>query len=149
MKMQRTLIIIKPDALVLGVLGRIISMLEKNGLRIAGLKMLRLNKRQARSFYRVHKGKPFYKPLVEFMTSNPCFVMVIEGKAAISRSRKLMGNTNPVEAGPGTIRKLYATDNRHNAIHGSDSPGNAVKEVNFFFKKKELHGWKKKIYRIK
>ena len=149
MEMQKTLIIIKPDALVLGLAGRIISMLEKNRLRIIGLKMARLNRKTARRFYGAHKGKPFYVPLVEFMTSNPCFLMVLEGKDAIKRARKLMGKTNPAEAKPGTIRKLYATDNRHNVIHGSDSPESAEREVKFFFSKKELHGWKNKTYRIK
>ena len=146
--MERTLIIIKPDALVLGNVGKIISMLENGKVKITALKLVRLTKKDAREFYSVHRGKPFYKPLVKFMTSNPCFVMVGQGSNAVKSMRKLMGNTNPLLAENGTIRKLYATDNRHNAIHGSDSIVNAEKEIKFFFKENELKRWKKRSYNI-
>lgn len=146
--MERTLIIIKPDALVLGNVGKIISMLENGRVKITALKLVRLTKKDAREFYSVHRGKPFYKPLVKFMTSNPCFVMVVQGSNAVKSMRKLMGNTNPLLAEKGTIRKLYATDNRHNAIHGSDSVVNAEKEIKFFFKENELKRWKKRSYKI-
>ena len=146
--MERTLIIIKPDALVLGIVGKIISMIENGKVKITALKLVRLTKKDAREFYSVHRGKPFYKPLVKFMTSNPCFVMVGQGSNAVKSMRKLMGNTNPLLAEKGTIRKLYATDNRHNAIHGSDSAVNAEKEIKFFFNENELKYWKKRSYKI-
>ena len=147
--MERTLIIIKPDALVLGFVGKIVSMIENDGrVKITALKLVRLTKKDAREFYSVHRGKPFYKPLVKFMTSNPCFVMVGQGSNAVKSMRKLMGNTNPLLAEKGTIRKLYATDNRHNAIHGSDSVVNAEKEIKYFFKENELQRWKKRSYKI-
>lgn len=146
--MERTLIIIKPDALVSGMVGRVISIIEKKGLKIAGLKMVRLTKRKAGEFYRVHKNMPFYAPLVEFMTSNPCFAMVARGRNAVGKMRELMGNTDPKKAKKGTIRYLFAVDNRHNVIHGSDSPENAEKEIKFFFTKNEMFRWKKKKYKI-
>ncbi len=146
--MEKTLIIIKPDALVSGLVGRIVSIIEKKGFKISGLKMIRLMPKKARGFYRVHKGMHFYTPLVKFMTSNPCFVMVVSGRNAVRGMRKIMGNTDPGKAEKGTIRRLFAVDNRHNVIHGSDSPENAEKEIRFFFTNNEVFRWEKKKYKI-
>ncbi len=147
-KMDRTLVIIKPDALVSGLVGRVMSSIEDRGGSIAGFKMIKLTKKKAGEFYKVHKNRHFYKPLVEFMVSNPCFVTVVQGKGIVGKMRKLMGDTNPKKAKKGTIRRLYAVDNRHNIVHGSDSIENAEKEIKFFFKKREMFHWRKKIYKI-
>lgn len=136
--MEQTLSIIKPDAVKKGVIGKIISRFETNGLRIAAAKKLLLSTDDAKKFYEVHKERPFYGELVEFMTSGPVVVMVLEGENAVAKNRELMGATNPKEAAPGTIRADFAESIDANAVHGSDSLENAKIEIAFFFAKKEI-----------
>ena len=136
--MEQTLSIIKPDAVKKGVIGKIISRFETNGLRIAAAKKLLLSTEDAKKFYEVHKDRPFYGELVEFMTSGPVVVMVLEGENAVAKNRELMGATNPKEAAPGTIRADFAQSIDANAVHGSDSLENAKIEIAFFFAKKEI-----------
>lgn len=136
--MQQTLSIIKPDAVKKGVIGKIIDRFESNGLRIAAMKKLFLSKEDAGKFYEVHKERPFYGELVEFMTSGPVVVMVLEGENAVAKNRELMGETDPKKAAPGTIRADFAESIDANAVHGSDSLENAAKEINFFFANKEI-----------
>lgn len=136
--MEQTLSIIKPDAVKKGVIGKIISRFETNGLRIAAAKKLQLSTDDAKKFYEVHKERPFYGELVEFMTSGPVVVMVLEGKGAVAKNRELMGATNPKEAAPGTIRADFAESIDANAVHGSDSLENAKNEIAFFFAKREI-----------
>ncbi|KAA6227134.1 MULTISPECIES: nucleoside-diphosphate kinase [unclassified Campylobacter] len=136
--MQRTLSIIKPDAVKKGVIGKILDRFESNGLRIVAMKKIQLNKEDAKNFYAVHKERPFYNDLVEFMTSGPVVVSVLEGENAVLKNRDLMGATNPKEAKPGTIRADFAENIDANAVHGSDSLENAKIEINFFFKENEL-----------
>ena len=136
--MQRTLSIIKPDAVKKNVVGKIIDRFESNGLRIAAVKKIQLSKCDAKAFYAVHKDRPFFNDLVEFMISGPVVVMVLEGDNAVAKNRELMGATNPKEAAPGTIRADFADSIDANAVHGSDSLENAVNEVNFFFASREI-----------
>jgi nucleoside-diphosphate kinase len=136
--MQQTLSIIKPDAVKKGVIGKIIDRFESNGLRIAAMKKVQLSKEDAAAFYAVHKERPFFNDLVEFMTSGPVVVMVLEGENAVAKNRELMGATNPKEAAPGTIRADFAESIDANAVHGSDSLENAEIEINFFFAKREI-----------
>lgn len=136
--MEKTLSIIKPDAVAKGFIGKIIDRFESNGLRIAGMKKLQLSKEQAQEFYAVHKDRPFYNGLVEFMTSGPVVVMVLEGENAVKKNRELMGATNPKEADKGTIRADFAESIEANAVHGSDSLENAKNEVAFFFDGREI-----------
>lgn len=138
MSVERTLSIIKPDAVAKNVIGRIYSRFEDAGLRIVGAKMLRLSRGQAEGFYAVHKERPFYKDLVEFMTSGPVVVQVLEGENAVARNREIMGATNPKEAAPGTIRADFAESIDANAVHGSDSQENAKIEIEFFFEPDEI-----------
>ncbi|ERJ25356.1 nucleoside-diphosphate kinase [Campylobacter concisus] len=136
--MQRTLSIIKPDAVKKNVVGKIIDRFESNGLRIAAAKKIQLSKCDAKAFYAVHKDRPFFNDLVEFMISGPVVVMVLEGENAVAKNRELMGATNPKEAAPGTIRADFADSIDANAVHGSDSLENAVNEINFFFASREI-----------
>ncbi len=136
--MEQTLSIIKPDAVAKGVIGKILDRFESNGLRIAALKKLQLTKEQAGEFYAVHKERPFFNELVEFMTSGPVVVSVLEGENAVAKNRELMGATDPKEAKPGTIRADFAESIDANAVHGSDSLENAKKEIEFFFTKDEI-----------
>jgi nucleoside-diphosphate kinase len=136
--MERTLTIIKPDAVAAGNAGNILAHLQKEGFKILGLKMLRLSESQARAFYEVHKERPFYADLVSFMTSGPVVPAALERDGAVQYLREVMGATNSKEAAPGTIRNLYGTDIEQNAIHGSDSPENAAIELAFFFSRSEL-----------
>ena len=138
MATQRTLSIIKPDAVKKNVIGGVIHELEKGGLRVVAQRMTRLTKEQAQAFYAVHKERPFYNDLVAFMTEGPVVVQVLEGDNAVVRNREIMGATNPEQADDGTIRKLYGTNIERNAVHGSDSPENAAIEVAFFFSASEL-----------
>jgi nucleoside-diphosphate kinase len=131
--MQRTLFIVKPNATEKNRVGAVINLLEEGGLRVAGLRMLRLQEKQAKKFYEVHKERPFYESLVRFMCSGPVVVGVLEGENAIERCRNIMGATDPAKAEKGTIRALYGESIQNNAIHGSDSDENAAKEVSFFF----------------
>lgn len=136
--MEQTLSIIKPDAVKKGVIGKIISRFETNGLRIAAAKKVQLSENDAKKFYEVHKERPFYKDLVEFMTSGPVVVMVLEGENAVAKNRELMGATNPKEAAEGTIRRDFAESIDANAVHGSDCLENAKNEIAFFFAKREI-----------
>ena len=135
MNIQRTLSIIKPDAVSKNVIGKIISRFEDNGLKIVAGKLLSLSEEMAAGFYAEHEGRPFFKALIEFMTSGPIFVQVLEGEDAVIKNRELMGSTNPEEADPGTIRADFAKSIDANAVHGSDSLESAVREINYFFKK--------------
>lgn len=136
--MEQTLSIIKPDAVAKNVIGKILSRFEDAGLRIAATKKLQLTRQQAEDFYEVHKERPFYGELVNFMISGPVVVSVLEGENAVIRNRDLMGATNPKEAAAGTIRADFAESIDANAVHGSDSLENAKKEIAFFFKSEEI-----------
>ncbi len=136
--MERTLSIIKPDAVSRGLIGKIIDKLESSGIKIVAAKMVKLSREEAKAFYAVHKDKPFYESLTDFMSSGPIMVMVLEGDNVIQRNREIMGATNPKQAKPGTIRAEFGTDVEKNAIHGSDSPETAIKEIGFFFSDYEL-----------
>ena len=133
MATERTLSIIKPDATEANNIGGILKMVEAAGLRIVAMRMLHLSKVQAEGFYAVHRERPFFGELVEFMTRSPVVVSVLEGDDAVAKYREVMGATNPAEAAEGTIRKAYAKDIGENSVHGSDSQENAVKEIAFFF----------------
>ncbi|MDD3499000.1 MAG: nucleoside-diphosphate kinase [Sulfurovum sp.] len=137
--MERTLSIIKPDAVAKNVVGQILSRFEEAGLRIAATKKTRLSRVDAEAFYAVHKDRPFFGELVEFMISGPVVVSVLEGENAMAKNRDLMGATNPKEAAPGTIRADFADSIDANAVHGSDSLENAEIEINFFFAQREIH----------
>ena len=136
--MERTLTIIKPDAVAAGHIGDIIRIFESNQLTIKAARLLNLSKNEAEGFYAVHRGKGFFESLTNFMRSGPALAMVLEGEDAIARLRKLMGATNPANADEGTIRKLYAQDIEHNAVHGSDAPETAAFEISYFFPGVEL-----------
>ncbi|MCI0505216.1 MAG: nucleoside-diphosphate kinase [Gammaproteobacteria bacterium] len=138
MAIERTFSIIKPDAVAKNVIGEIYSRFEKAGLKIISAKMLHLTRKQAEGFYAVHKERPFFKDLVEFMTSGPVMVQVLEGENAVARNRAIMGATNPKDAEPGTIRADFATTIDENAVHGSDGPDTAKTEIAFFFSEQEL-----------
>jgi nucleoside-diphosphate kinase len=133
MAIERTLSIIKPDAVAKNIIGEIYSRFEKNGLRIVAARMMHLSREQAEGFYAVHRERPFYRDLVEFMASGPVVVQVLEGENAIGKNRELMGATNPRDAAPGTIRADFATTVDENAVHGSDGPETAQQEIAFFF----------------
>ncbi len=135
MAVERTLSIIKPDAVAKNVIGEIISRFEKAGLKVVEAKMVQLSRADAEGFYAVHKERPFFNDLVEFMISGPVFVQVLEGKNAIAKNRELMGATNPKEAAPGTIRADFAESIDANAVHGSDAPETAAVEIEYFFAK--------------
>jgi nucleoside-diphosphate kinase len=138
MPIERTLSIIKPDAVAKNVIGEIYSRFERGGLRIVAARMLHLSKEQAQDFYAVHRERSFYNDLVAFMASGPIMVQVLEGENAIARNRELMGATNPREAKPGTIRADFAESIDANAVHGSDGADTAEKEIIFFFKPEEI-----------
>jgi len=138
MAIERTLSIIKPDAVAKNVIGEIYSRFEKAGLRIVAARMLQLNDETAGGFYAEHKERPFYRDLIDFMTSGPVMVQVLEGENAVALNRELMGATNPAEAAPGTIRADYAKSIDANAVHGSDSLKSAEREVAYFFKDEEI-----------
>lgn len=136
--MERTLAMIKPDAVEKNAIGDILSIYEKNGFKVVALKKQQLTEKEAQSFYEVHKERPFYGELVSFMTSGPVVAMVLEKDNAVKANREIMGATNPEEAAEGTIRKQFATNIEKNAVHGSDSLENAEKEIAFFFSAKNL-----------
>jgi nucleoside-diphosphate kinase len=138
MAIERTLSIIKPDAVAKNVIGEIYSRFEKAGLRIVAAKMLQLNEESAGGFYAEHQGKGFYTDLIEFMTSGPVFIQVLEGENAVLLNRDLMGATNPIEAESGTIRADFAISIDANAVHGSDSTSSAAREVGYFFNDDEI-----------
>lgn len=135
---NKTLAIIKPDAVKKNYIGQIITKITEAGFKIKGLKMIGLSENSAKGFYEVHKERPFYNDLVEFMTSGPCVPIALEKENAVADFRKLIGATDPAEAAEGTIRKLFANNKSENAIHGSDSDENAAIEISFFFPKNEL-----------
>jgi nucleoside-diphosphate kinase len=140
MATQRTLAIIKPDAVAAGHTGDIIKVFEANDFKIVAARLVSLSKKEAEGFYAVHRGKPFFESLTTFMSSGRALVMVLEGENVISRLREVMGATDPAHAAPGTIRKLYATDVGQNAVHGSDAPETAAFEIGYFFPGVELAG---------
>jgi len=133
MAIERTFSIVKPDAVAKNVIGKIYSRFESNGLKIVASKMLHLSREQAEGFYAVHKERPFFNDLVDFMTSGPVMVQVLEGENAIAKNREIMGATNPQEAAEGTIRADFAETVDENAVHGSDAPETAAQEIEFFF----------------
>lgn len=133
MATERTLSIVKPDGVQNGHIGHVISVFEGNGLTIKAAKLVRLTKAQAEGFYAEHAGRGFFGELVEFMTSGPVMLMVLEGEGAILKNRELMGATDPAQAADGTIRKLYAESKGRNTVHGSDSPASAEREIKYFF----------------
>ncbi len=135
---ERTLSIIKPDVVARDQIGAILQHVEQTGLRIVATRMLQLDRRQAEGFYDVHRERPFFQSLVQFMTSGPVVVSVLEGDDAIARYRKLMGATDPEQADAGTLRKLFGTDVERNAVHGSDAPDTARAEVAYFFAEADL-----------
>jgi nucleoside-diphosphate kinase len=135
---ERTLAILKPDCVRKNLTGEVIARIEKAGFRILGMKKVRLTKESAGGFYAVHKGRPFYDGLVEFMSSGPCVPIALEKENAVADYRKLIGATDPKDADPGTIRKLYADNKGENIVHGSDSPENGRIEIAYFFSAKEL-----------
>jgi nucleoside-diphosphate kinase len=137
--MEKTLSIIKPDAVADNHIGEIITRFENSGLKVTAAKMLQLTEEQAKAFYAVHAERPFYMDLVNFMIEGPVMVMVLEGDNAVALNRKLMGATNPQEAAPGTIRRDFAESIDRNVVHGSDSLENAKKEIAFFFKSTEIY----------
>ena len=139
MSSQRTLSIIKPDAVAKNVIGEITARFEKAGLRVVAGRMLHLSREQAEGFYAEHRERPFFGDLVAFMTSGPVVVQVLEGDNAIALNRELMGATNPREAAPGTIRADFAESIDANAVHGSDSPASAAREIAYFFNGGEIH----------
>ena len=136
--MENTLSIIKPDAASKNVIGKILDRFESSGLKIIAIKMLYLDKDMAEGFYSEHKGKPFFDKLINFMTSGPVVVQVLSGEDAIKTNRELMGNTNPEEAAQGTIRSDFAESIDANAVHGSDSPESAEREISYFFNESEI-----------
>jgi nucleoside-diphosphate kinase len=136
--MERTLTIVKPDAVSRGKIGEIIRRFEEAGLRVSGLKMIQMSKTAAEQFYHIHQGRPFFDSLTTFMSSGPAVVMVLEGETVITRVRAIMGATDPAKAESGTIRYDLATDIEHNVVHGSDSPESAALEIPFFFSGSEI-----------
>ena len=138
--MERTPSIIKPDGVERGLIGEVIKRFLDAGIRIAAMKMVRMTQDQAKMFYAVHRDKPFYESVTEFMSSGPVVVMVLEGERVIERNRELMGATNPKDAAPGTIRHDFASDIEKNVVHGSDGPETARSEIAFFFNALEICG---------
>lgn len=136
--MERTFIILKPDALQNKHIGHIITRIEEEGFKIIGLKLVQMSKQDAQKFYEVHKERPFYNDLCNYMSSGPVIVGVLEAENAVQKWRDLIGATDPKEAAPNTIRKLYAVSKEANAVHGSDSKENALKEISYFFSEREL-----------
>jgi nucleoside-diphosphate kinase len=137
---EKSLSIIKPEAVERCLIGEIVRRLEGTGLRIVAAKLLHLDLEKARAFYAVHKERPFYSSLTEYISSGPVFVSVLEGENAISKNREIMGATDPSKAAGGTIRRQWGTDVEKNAVHGSDAPETAVWEISFFFQPEEIHG---------
>ncbi|HXG50754.1 MAG TPA: nucleoside-diphosphate kinase [candidate division Zixibacteria bacterium] len=138
MSVERTLSIIKPDAVSRGLIGEILRRFEAAGLKIVAGKLVRLTAERARAFYAVHRERPFYESLCKYMSSGPVFVSVLEGEDAISRNREIMGATDPAKAAPGTIRRDWGKDVEQNAVHGSDGPETAAAEIAFFFRPDEI-----------
>ena len=146
--MEQTCILVKPDGVCKNIVGKVIARFAETGLRLRALKMLKLSPEQAEQFYQDHKGKPFYEPLVRFMTSAPIVATVWEGADAISKARSVMGATNSSEAAPGTIRREFGTNNRYNVVHGSDSPASSKREIGFFFETNELYSYNENDWKV-
>ncbi len=138
--MQRTLSIVKPDGVGKQIIGKVISMFEEKGIKVIGMRMLSLTREKAKGFYRVHKDRPFFDSLTDFMSSGPVVVMVLEGEDVINRVRGIMGATDPKKADKGTIRNMFASDIEKNIVHGSDSPENAATEISYFFSEMDING---------
>ncbi len=138
--MERTLSIIKPDGVAKGLIGEVVKRFESTGLKIVAMKMIHMSKKEAEGFYAVHRGKPFYNSVTDFMSSGPCVVLILEGPNAISKNRELMGATNPKDAAAGTIRREYASNIERNIVHGSDAPETAAYEMGYFFNALEICG---------
>ena len=138
MAIERTLSIIKPDATKKNLVGKIVARFEEEGLRIAAIRKAHLSRREAEGFYAVHSERPFFGELVAFMMSGPCVLIVLEGENAVLKNREIMGATDPAEAAPNTLRKLYADSKGENAVHGSDSTENAAIEIAYFFRSTEI-----------
>lgn len=138
--MERTLSIVKPDGVARGLIGEVVKRFETAGIRIAAMKMVRLTKDQAEGFYAVHRERPFFGSLTDFMSSGPCVVMVLEGEDVIAKNRELMGATNYKDAAEGTIRRDFANDIEKNIVHGSDAPETAAFEIGYFFNRFEIVG---------
>jgi nucleoside-diphosphate kinase len=136
--MERTLSIIKPDGVARGVIGEVIKRFETAGIKIAAMKMIHMNQKQAQGFYAVHRERPFFNSLIDFMVSGPCVVMILEGENVIAKNRELMGATNYKNAADGTIRRDFATDIEKNVVHGSDGPDTAAFEIAYFFNALEI-----------
>ncbi len=136
---ERTLSIIKPEAVARGLIGDILQKFEKAGLKIIAARLVRLNKEKAEGFYAVHKERPFFASLTQYMSSGPVLVSVLEGEGAISKNREIMGATDPAKAAEGTIRRQWGMDVEKNSVHGSDAPETAAQEISFFFKPDEIH----------
>jgi len=137
---ERTLSIVKPDAVAANRIGKVVSFLEAGGLRVVAMKMIRMSKREAEGFYAVHRERPFFESLTKFMSSGPAVVMVLEGENAIARNREIMGATDPAKAVEGTIRHALGASIEHNAVHGSDAPETARTEIAYFFSALEICG---------
>jgi nucleoside-diphosphate kinase len=137
--LERSLVLVKPDATKRNLSGEIVSRFEKTGLKIVGMKLLQMDKNLAKRHYAVHEGKPFFNSLVDYITSAPIVAVVFEGDNAVERIRKIMGSTDPAKADKGTIRADFGVDIQNNAVHGSDSPENADTEITLFFKKDEIY----------
>ncbi len=138
--MERTLSIIKPDGVAKALIGEVIKRFESTGIKIAAMKMIHMSKKEAEGFYAVHRGKPFYDRVTDFMSSGPCVVMILEGPNVIAKNRELMGATNPQNAAPGTIRREFASNIERNVVHGSDAPETAAFEIGYFFNALEICG---------
>jgi nucleoside-diphosphate kinase len=136
--MERTLSIVKPDGTGKNLIGEVIKRFQENGLKVIGLKMIWMDKKEAEGFYAVHRGKAFFESLTDFMSSGPCVVMVLEGEKAISKTRDLMGATDPAKAKEGTLRRQFAANIENNIVHGSDAPDTAAFEIGFFFNALEI-----------
>lgn len=144
---EKSLVLLKPDAINRGLTGEVILRLERKGLKIVGLKMLQVSRPKAEQHYAIHKDKPFFNDLVAFITSGPIIAMVLEGRNVIDSVRQLMGSTDPAKAQPGTIRGDLALDIQSNLIHGSDSPDTAATEIRLFFSNEEIHSYERDIDR--
>ena len=143
--MERTLVIVKPDGVQRGLAGEIISRFERRGLRIAAMKLMQMSLELAQRHYAVHKGKPFYEPLLQYITSGPVVVMVLEGRDVIETVRRTMGATNPAQAAPGTIRADFGLEIGRNLVHGSDGPDTAAYEIPLFFSKEEILSYERAV----
>lgn len=139
--MERTLSIVKPDGVGKHLIGEVVKRFEDHGLKVIGLKMISMNKKEAEGFYAVHRDKPFFESLTAFMSSGPAVVMVLEGEKAIAKTRELMGATDPKQANEGTLRRQFATNIERNVVHGSDAPETAAVEINYFFNALEIFGY--------